>query len=414
MSAASVCAPEPRLRAAVMARELTRAGLGKGSRLAAVLSNGPEFVALFLACLELEITFVPLSPLMPSDELRRRCRAASVGGIWNAEAGLRLGMAGEPAFAVSNGLSAVVLFTSGSAGDAKPVALSEAALLHVADTHHQALGYGPGAAVMGFLPWSHAFGFTLELLMALLHGATLWSLPPATFPQAFSSSRCDYLFAVPRMVEQLGFASLKRVQGGIVGGAPVRGDVRRHLQGTRLRVGYGQTECAPGVTLGEAGEWECDDFLGHPLGCEVALRSAPADATGELLVRGENLALGYQSGELLLPVVGEDGWRATGDLATPSGNGFVFQGRKDELFKLDNGRMVNPVPLELPYDGRILLIGEGREAVQPLAREELPAKFTLSVPHLPPKLMPEAFWAACTTVTGKVSRRRAQALFYQE
>jgi long-subunit acyl-CoA synthetase (AMP-forming) len=397
-----------------MARELTQGGLGRGSRLAAVLPNGPEFVALFLACLQREITFVPLNPLTPSDERMRRCQAASVVGIWDEPHGLRRVGAEEDASPVPSRLPAVLLFTSGSEGDARPVALSETALLHVADTHHGVLGYGPGDVVMGFLPWSHAFGFTLELLMGLLHEGALWPVAAATFPQAFIDSGCDFLFAVPRMIERLAPAPLKRVQGGIVGGAPVRGEVRQHLQGTRLRVGYGQTECAPGVTLGEAGEWECDDFLGRPLGCEVVLRPAVGEATGELFLRGENLAMGYVSGEQFLPVVREDGWRATGDLATRSDDGFVFQGRKDELFKLDNGRMVNPVPLELPYAGRILLIGEGREAVQPLARDEMPPEFTLPVPHLPPKLMPEAFWAACTTVTGKVSRRRAQALFYQK
>jgi hypothetical protein len=101
-------------------------------------------------------------------------------------------------------------------------------------------------------------------------------------------------------------------------------------------------------------------------------------------------------------------------LATRFGDGFVFRDRKDELFKLDNGRMVNPAPLELAYEGRILLIGEGRAAVQPLARGEMPHSFSLPVPHLPPRLMPEAFWTACTTVTGKVSRRRAQPLVYQQ
>ena len=414
MSAASICAPDPRLRAAVMARELTRRGLGRGSRLAAVLPNGPEFVALFLACLELEITFVPLNPLTPPDELLRRRRVASTVGTWDLENGLHLEGAGLDSPLGEGRLPAVLLFTSGSEGEASPVALSEAALLHVADTHHGALGYGPGTRVVGFLPWSHAFGFTLELLMALLHQGALWSVPAADFPEVFANAKADVLFAVPRMVERLGSVPLRRLRGGIVGGAPVRGAVRRHLQGTALRIGYGQTECGPGATLGEAGEWELDDFLGRPLGCEVVLRLARGETTEQLFLRGENLAMGYASANQFLPVVGADGWRASGDLATRSGEGFIFQGRKDELFKLDNGRMVNPVPLELPYAGRILLIGEGRGAVQPLARDEMPSEFTLPVPHLPPKLMPEAFWAACTTVTGKVSRRRAQALFYQE
>jgi long-subunit acyl-CoA synthetase (AMP-forming) len=405
-------AADARLRGSSMEFDLSRMGLGRGDRLAVVLPNGPEFVAAFLACVQLEITFVPLNPAASGDEIERRCDAAFVAAVWN-ERGPRLTISKASTRSEFGPIPAVIFFTSGSEANAQPVAISEQALMHVADTHHQALGYARGDAILGFLPWSHAFGFTLELLMALLYEGAVRSVTPSAFPEIIHTSPGDFLFTVPRMVERLTDASLRRLQGGIVGGAPVRGQARRRLESTQLRVGYGQTECAPGVLLGAAGEWGCDDFLGRPLGCEVAFRPGPADDVGELAVRGPNLAMGYLEGHRIVPVVAADGWRSTGDLATRSGDAFVFQGRKDELFKLDNGRMVNPVPLELPYDGRILLIGAGREAVQPLARGETPVTFSLPVPHLQPKLMPETFWSACTTLTGKVSRQRAQVLFYQ-
>ena len=389
-------------------------GFGRGNRLAAVLPNGPEFVAVFLACLELEIGFVPIHPATSKDERLRRYRAAAVSGIWDVQEGLRRAAFETGGPSEPSRPPAAILFTSGSGGDARAVALSGTSLLHVADTHHRALGYNPGAAIVGVLPWSHAFGFTLELLMALLYEGALRPVPPAAFVEAFQSSPGDYLFAVPRIVESLANGPLRQVQGGIVGGAPVRGQVRRRLQGTRLRVGYGQTECGPGVTLGDAGEWECDDFLGRAVGCDVSLRPGPYQGAGELCVQGLNIAMGYLPEGQLIPLGLEAGWHGTGDLVTRFGEGFVFQGRKDELFKLNNGRMVNPVPLELAYEGRILLIGEGKEAVQPLARDEMPQTFSLPIPHLPPRLMSEAFWTACTTATGKVSRRRAQSLFYQQ
>jgi long-subunit acyl-CoA synthetase (AMP-forming) len=411
-SAGRVSAADPRSRATSIGGDLARMGFGRGDRLAVVLHNGPEFLATFLACLQSEVTFVPIHPAVSDDELGSRCDAAGVTGIWNSEAGLHRVEFEHPSAPESSCVPAAIFFTSGSDGTGRPVAVSEQALMHVADTHHHVLGYAPGDTIVGFLPWSHAFGFTLELLMALLYEGVLLTAPAAAFPEVVQATPGDFLFTVPRMIERLPDSCLRRLQGGIVGGAPVRGTVRKRLQSTQLRVGYGQTECAPGVSLGEAGEWACDDFLGRPLGCEVTLRPQGADV-GELVLRGPNLAMGYVQKDRLVPVVSADGWRATGDLAAPSGDGFVFQGRKDELFKLNNGRMVNPVPLEVPFDGQILLIGEGREAVQPLARGATPPAFTLPVPHVQPRLMPEAFWNACTTVTGKISRRRAQTLFYQ-
>jgi AMP-binding enzyme len=247
--------------------------------------------------------------------------------------------------------------------------------------------------------------------MGLTHQAQLRSVPPDAFPELFASAPPDLLFSVPRMLQQLPAPALRALQGGIVGGAPVRGALRRHLVGTRLRIGYGQTECSPGGALGEAGEWERDDFLGRPLGCTMVLRETREEGHHALLLQGPNLALGYVEQGRIVPLALSDGWLTTGDLAVAADGGFVFQGRQDELFKLDNGRMVNPVPLELPYDGRILLVGSGSSRVVPLARGELPANFALPIPHAPPRLMPDTFWSACTTPTGKVSRRRAQRLF---
>ena len=384
-------------------------GFGPGETLAVALPNGPEFAAAFIACVRRGVTFVPLNPGLAPSDLEERGRLANVTGTLTAEGNVvRRRSCPEP----SGTSPAVTLFTSGTAGSARAIALGEIGLLSVVDSHHAALGYPPGTRILGCLPWTHAFGFTLEFLMGLLKGARLRSVPPASFVETVTEHRPEVLFGVPRTVSAVPDPVLLSLTGGIVGGAPIRGSLRVRLERTRLRVGYGQTECSPGVTLGRPGEWERDDFLGRPLGCEVVLGPPDEEGGRELLVRGSNTALGSLDGDTLKPVVGPDGWLATGDLALPTDTGgFVFQGRSDERFKLDNGRMVNPAPLELPYEDRVLLIGAGQSMVQPLVRGDIPPGFTLPVPHRAPRRMPESFWAACTTASGKVSRRRAEQLF---
>jgi long-subunit acyl-CoA synthetase (AMP-forming) len=402
-------ASDPRHLADRLVSRLRAQGFGPGGSLAVVLPNGPEFAAAFIACVQCGLTFVPLNPGLPPSAFEERTRLAKVTCVLTAEGNLvRRRPSQEP-----NGTApAVILFTSGSSGDARAIALSEVGLLSVVDSHHAALGYPPGTRILGCLPWTHAFGFTLEFLMGLLKGAQLRSVPPTSFLENVTEHRPEVLFGVPRTVSAVPDAILSSLTGGIVGGTPIRGSLRVRLERTRLRVGYGQTECSPGATLGSPGEWEHEDFLGRPLGCEVALGPPDEDGGRELLVRGSNIALGSLDGDTLTPVVGPDGWLATGDLALPTDTGgFVFQGRSDERFKLDNGRMVNPAPLELPYEDRVLLIGAGQSMVQPLVRGDIPPDFFLPVPHRPPRRMPESFWAACTTSSGKVSRRRAEQLF---
>ena len=400
---------DSRQRVAGWVSRLRAQGFGEGETLAVALLNGPEFAAVFIACVQGGLSFVPLNPGLARPALEERLQLANASCVLTAEGRL---VRRQPCPKPSGTSPAVILFTSGTAGEARAIALGEAGLLSVVDSHHAALGYRPGTRILGCLPWTHAFGFTLEFLMGLLKGARLRSVPPAAFVEKVTEDRPEFLFGVPRTVSAVPDGVLTSLTGGIVGGAPIRGLLRARLQRTRLRVGYGLTECSPGVTLGEPGEWERDDFLGRPLGCEVVL--GPPDAAGgqELLVRGSNAALGSLDGSALKPLVGAGGWLATGDLALPTEDGgFFFQGRSDERFKLDNGRMVNPVPLELPYGDRVLLIGAGQAMVQPLVRGDIPRGFTLSVPHRAPRRMPESFWAACTTASGKISRRRAEQLF---
>lgn len=395
---------DPRERVRTWERRLDALELEPGARLAVALPDGPDFLAVLLACLRRKVGFVPLNPALESAERERRSETVGAAAVLD-KGGLHQR---EPAGKPSGPVPAVILFTSGSAGSAKAVALSEASLLHVVDTHAAATGLRSLSGTVelrSYLPWSHAFGFTLELLMGSLGGARIACVSPQALVDSLRQRPADWLMTVPRMLQKLEPAALERLSGGIVGGAPVRGALRRKLRGTRLRVGYGQTECAPGATLGLPGEWELDDYLGSPVGCEVRLTSG-----GELQLKGPNLAMGYVREGRLEPLALDDGWRSTGDLGAQVGSGFVFQGRLDELLKLDNGRMLNPVPLELAYEGAVLLVlGETGE-VQPLARGQVPSGFQLPFSHAAPRVMPESFWLACTTPTGKVSRLQAQRL----
>lgn len=400
---------DPREPAEEFVARLRAHGFGRGEVLAVALANGPEFAAAFVACVRLGVTFAAIDPSLPPCELQVRVRTADATGVLSAGGAL---VRRRPNCQPGGPCPTLVLFTSGTSGGARAIALGELGLLNVVDSHHAALGYPPGTRILGCLPWTHAFGFTLEFLMGVLKGARLRSVPPGSFHELLTTDPPEVLFGVPRTVSAIPDPVLTSLHGGIVGGAPVRGLLRERLERTRLCVGYGQTECSPGVTLGRPGEWERDDFLGRPLGCEVMLGSPDDDGETELLVRGKNTALGQLSGGSVRPVVNAQGWLATGDLAVPSDDGgYVFRGRSDERFKLDNGSMVNPAPLELSFADRVLLIGAGRSKVQPLVRGDIPPDFHLPVPHRPPRTMPESFWVACTTPSGKVSRRRAEELF---
>jgi long-chain acyl-CoA synthetase len=71
------------------------------------------------------------------------------------------------------------------------------------------------------------------------------------------------------------------------------------------------------------------------------------DPSGEILVRGENVAAGYWSGRQLQPVVGEDGWFRTGDLAEVDEQGrLFFKGRQKNVIVTPAGMNIYPQDLE--------------------------------------------------------------------
>ena len=241
-----------------------------------------------------------------------------------------------------------LLRTSGTTAHARWIALSDRNVLSVLASHlpHFSLN---DARVLSVLPWTHAFGLVLDLFPALLSGSELIRDPeggrdPENLVHLRDAWGATHLSAVPLTIQRLldlpkGKSLLRRLQGGIIGGAPVSGPLADRLAQTRLRVGYGQTEASPGIALGAPGEW-APHYLGRPVGCSVEV----AD-DGELLFEGPNACVGvWRDGAL--DRADPERTVHTGDLVERDGDDLFFRGRKDHSFKLSNGRLVRAGALE--------------------------------------------------------------------
>lgn len=349
-------------------------GVTSGDRLVCALPPGPPFVAVLVAALWEELTFVPVPPVAQTDvpldaEVEAALAAADARlavvapGPRARSAGRRPGLvvtdaAGGPptrgpALRARRGeptpAARFLVRTSGTTGAPQHVALSDANVRAVLQSHapHLALS---GATVLSVLPWHHAFGLVLELLPALLAGAELVRDPsggrdPEATLAVAAEHPVTHLAAVPHTVRLLaasdaGRALLGRLRGGVVGGAPADDALAAVLRGTRVRAGYGQTEASPGIALGDPGVWRAGT-LGRPVGCEVRL-----DADGVLAFRGPNAHYGRWT-DAALVTLPADRWVRTGDLARAEPDGtYTFEGRAADNFKLDNGRFVSAAAVE--------------------------------------------------------------------
>ncbi len=346
-------------------------GYQTGDRIAVSLAPGPNFLWVLLAALweGLSLALIDSSESQPETRVRAADAALWIAPRESAPATprapvatftpcLRLGPDELPVRLPPPGAMRFVrwpelrllLATSGSVRVARWIPLSDGNLSANLDSHQPALGF-EDARLVSALPWRHAFGLLIELLPALFSRATIWRDPQGgrnteRLLAMLSVHAATHLCGPPLLFERLlahpaGRLTLTELRGGVIGGAMLAPDLAESLAGLNLRVGYGQTEAAPGICLGAPGDLEAG-YLGAPLGCVVRI-----DPGGELEFSGSNACFAEWSTESGLIPLPADRWARTGDLVRASNGRLYYSGRVDGALKLPNGRWLGLEELEL-------------------------------------------------------------------
>jgi long-chain acyl-CoA synthetase len=83
----------------------------------------------------------------------------------------------------------------------------------------------------------------------------------------------------------------------------------------------------------------------------------PATTSGEIMVRGENVMLGYYKNEkATLEMLDEDGWLHTGDLGRLDSEGYVYiRGRIKSVILGSNGKNIYPEVIESHFNNKYLV-----------------------------------------------------------
>jgi len=138
--------------------------------------------------------------------------------------------------------------------------------------------------------------------------------------------------------------------------------------GITLLQGYGLTECSPIVTVNQIDNFR-DDSIGLPLPCnEVMIYKPNKEGIGEIIVKGDNVMLGYFENKLATEKVLRDGWFFTGDLGRMNKDGFFsITGRKKNVIVTKNGKNIYPEEVEAyldksPYIMESMVYGKDDEA----------------------------------------------------
>ncbi len=357
------------------ARALLGAGVAPGDRVVLQL-NGSDLVVLYLAASRAGVVSVPVNPALTPRELAHvvdDSGAALIVSAGSPSAAVRVIAGDQLTEFLASGADvelpeveadqvAVLLYTSGTTGAPRGAMLTSAALLANLD---QVAALEPPAitdsdTLFVPIPLFHVFGLNGGLGVALRTGARLVladRFEPDGTLATMAAEAVTVVAGVPTMfaawIDRPGFAAaFAHVRFAWSGSAAMRRSLVRAYgdRGVGLFEGYGLTETAPVVTINWSADGPLAGSVGQAVpGVEIQLRDADGGEPrrrdpAEIFVRGDNVFAGYWPDGA--DGADEEGWFATGDLATRDDDGNLrLVGRRNDLV-IVNGFNVYPAEVE--------------------------------------------------------------------
>lgn len=308
---------------------------------------------------------------------------------------------------------AIINYTSGTSGFSKGVMIPYRSLV---SNVHFAMEVEPQmnnqSKVVSMLPTAHMYGLMFEFLFEICIGAEIFFLVKLPSPKIILGAMADVkpsiVIAVPLVIEKIYKQmiapviskpavkailaiplvckivetairkKLVKAFGGqfheaIVGGAAFNKEAEAFMKRIKfpLTVGYGMTECGPIISYVAATKTRLLSCGKAAPRMEIRIDSEDQQhIAGEILVKGENVFLGYyKNEEATAKSFTSDGWFRTGDMGVIDKDGYLYiKGRSKSMILGPSGQNIYPEEIEdalnnLPYVVESLVIDDGGRIV---------------------------------------------------
>ena len=383
-------------KAAQFANVISDSGLKPGDRLAAQVQKSPEALALYAACVQTGVVFLPLNTAYTSDEVsyfiedsgaklvvcdgrdidemqkisdRLGAQLHSLGG--DATGTFIDAAAGKPeTFATAargEDDLAAFLYTSGTTGRSKGAMLTQKNLLSNARTLAEFWQFDSRDVLLHALPIFHTHGLFVATNVMLVSGGSMIFLPKFDLDQIITLlPKSTAMMGVPtfytRLLDDDRFTKdlSEHMRLFVSGSAPLLSETHKAFKdrtGHRILERYGMTETNMNTSNPYDGERRAGT-VGMPLpGVELKITDPESGAklpdgeVGQIEVRGPNVFKGYwQMPEKTAAELRDDGFFITGDLGMIDADGYVhIVGRQKDLI-ISGGYNIYPKEIEIVLD----------------------------------------------------------------
>ncbi len=250
--------------------------------------------------------------------------------------------------------TAAVLFTSGSEGMPKGVALSHENIKANSAQLSSVIDFGVMDNFFNAMPIFHSFGLTAGLVIPMIKGIKVFMYPsPLHYrivPELIYDTNSTVMFGTDtflsgyaKVAHPYDFYSIRIVVAGAEKLKEQTARVWADTFGIRILEGYGATETAPAIAINTPMYYKRGS-VGRMLP-QIQYRLDKAEGInegGKLVVKGANIMQGYYKSDkpgVLQPLKGS--WYDTGDIVDIDNNGFVFIKGRTKRFAKIAGEMVS-------------------------------------------------------------------------
>lgn len=246
-----------------------------------------------------------------------------------------------------------MVYTSGSTGVPKGVLLSAYNILNASGSNVRSLRLTENDTACVMLPLFHIFGLVAGLFANAIAGSTIVlpvSLKTDVLLSTIRDERCTVFHSVPTMLialinnknfrkEDLATLRSTILSGALANESQIR-ELMSILPGNHFATSYGLSEMAPvSITDYDDTKEHIEQTIGKPVeGIDIRIYDneknavCPANVSGEIQVQGFNLMLCYYKVALEQQSIDEDGWLHTGDLGFIDDDGYIhFAGRLKDI-----------------------------------------------------------------------------------